>query len=75
MQRGNGHYYIESSFFKQTLNLLFCILESRAAGSIIVSVTRRPSGAAQGADYPAGTRGDIQVVTTWFKWLDMILKP
>ena len=42
-----------------TFILLFCILEP--AG--VYNPQAVPSGAAQGAHYPAGTRGDIQAVT------------
>ena len=51
MQRGNGHCHMESSFF---------LLEP--AGGI-QTAGRRALGSAQGAHYPAGTRGDIQAVT------------
>ena len=51
MQLGNGHYYIESSFlyYRNPLGLY--------------NPPSVPSGAAQWAHYPAGTRGDIQAVT------------
>ena len=50
MQRGNCDCYMESSFF---------ILEP--AG--VYNPPAVPSGAAQGAHYPEGTRGNIQAVT------------
>ena len=45
MQRGNGHCYMESSF--------------RRPGVYKPPAMPSPAGAAQGAHYPAGTRGDI----------------
>ena len=49
MERGNSHCYVESSFFTNQPG--------------VYKPTALPSGAVQGAQYPAGTRGDIQAVT------------
>ena len=54
-QRGNGH-----SSQVATWNLLS--LFSNTPG--VYKLPAVPSGAAQGAHYPAGTRGDIQAVLT-----------
>ena len=51
MQRGPGRCYTESS-------------SRTRQGPGVYKPPAVPSGAAQGAHYPAGTRGDIQAVTT-----------
>ena len=53
IHRGNGHYYIDSSF---------AVLWN-PPGHVIYPAAI-PSGAAQGAHYPAGTRGSLLVGRT-----------